>query len=195
MNVHDLETLEDSLPLKEKDPRSFIIPFHINNICFAKALADLGVSISVMSYSTFTNLGLGELASTKLILELADRTIKRPKGIAENVLVGIDKFVFLVDFIVLDMLKEIIVPLILRRPFLYTAHAKIDVFKKKIALRVGNDKIIFKIVENIDAYQDQDMGEVIMGKPFCQVSCIEARRFDRLITIHSGNDSVAYQMA
>ncbi|GJV55120.1 zinc finger, CCHC-type containing protein [Tanacetum coccineum] len=144
MNIHDSAILEDSLPPKEKDPRSFTKLCHINNICFEKALADLGASISVMPYSTFTNLGLGELALTKLIIELADRTIKHPKGIAENVLVGIDKFVFLVDFIVLDMPEDIKVPLILGRPFLSTAHAKIDVFKKKIALIVGNDKIVFK---------------------------------------------------
>ncbi|GKB41467.1 putative reverse transcriptase domain-containing protein, partial [Tanacetum coccineum] len=67
-----------------------------------------------------------------------------PKGIAENVLVGIDKFVFPVDFIVLDMLEDIKTPLILGKPFLSTAHAKIDVFKRKITLRVGNDKILFK---------------------------------------------------
>nr|GEU88029.1 zinc finger BED domain-containing protein RICESLEEPER 2-like [Tanacetum cinerariifolium] len=62
----------------------------------------------------------------------------------ENVLVGIDKFVFLVDFIVLDMPEDIKTPLILGRPFLSTAHAKIDVFKRKITLRVGNDKVVFK---------------------------------------------------
>ncbi|GKB57995.1 putative reverse transcriptase domain-containing protein, partial [Tanacetum coccineum] len=71
-------------------------------------------------------------------------TIKRPEGIVENVLVGIDKFAFAVDFIVLDMPEDIKVPLILGRPFLSTHHAKIDVFKKKIALRIGNDKIVFK---------------------------------------------------
>nr|GEV72560.1 hypothetical protein [Tanacetum cinerariifolium] len=87
---------------------------------------------------------LGELAPTKLIIELADRTIKCPKGIAENVLIGICKFVFLIEFIVLDMPEDIKVPLILERPFLSTTYAKIDVFKRKITLRVGDDKIVFK---------------------------------------------------
>ncbi|GKA27212.1 hypothetical protein Tco_0713380 [Tanacetum coccineum] len=144
INVHDSAILKDSLPLKLKDTWSFTIPCHINNICFEKALADLGASVSVMTYSTFTNLGLGELAPTNLIIELVDRTKKHPKGIAENVLVGINKFIFPIDFIVLDMPEDIKVPLILRRPFLSTAHAKIDVFKKKIALRVGDDKIVYK---------------------------------------------------
>nr|GEW92507.1 reverse transcriptase domain-containing protein [Tanacetum cinerariifolium] len=132
MNVHDSAILEDSLPPKKKDPGSFTIPCYISNICFEKDLADLGASVSVMHYSTFTNVGLGKLTPTKLIIELADRTIKLPKGIAENVLVGIDKFVFPVDFVVLHMPEDIKAPLILKRLFLSTAHAKIDVFKRKI---------------------------------------------------------------
>ncbi|GKB76872.1 ribonuclease H-like domain, reverse transcriptase, RNA-dependent DNA polymerase [Tanacetum coccineum] len=143
-NTHDSTILKDYLSPNEKDPGSFSIPCYINNIYFKKALADLGASVSVMPYSTFINLDLGELVPTKLIIELADRTIKRPKGIAENVLVGIDKFVFPVDFVVLDMPGDIKVLLILGRPFLSTAHAKIDVFKRKITLRVGGDQIVFK---------------------------------------------------
>ncbi|GJY38820.1 retrovirus-related pol polyprotein from transposon TNT 1-94 [Tanacetum coccineum] len=132
---------------KEKDPGSFTLPCYINNVCFDNALADLGASVSVMPLSTYLNLGLGELAHTKLTVELADRTVKYPKGIAENVLVGIGKFVFPVDFIILDMPEDVKVPLILGRPFLSTAHAKIDVFKRKITLRVGDEKIIFKSVK------------------------------------------------
>ncbi|GJS12699.1 putative reverse transcriptase domain-containing protein [Tanacetum coccineum] len=109
INVQDSAILKDSLPSKEKDLWS-----------------------------------LRELAPTKLIIESVDRTIKRSKGIAENILVGIDKFVFPVDFIVLDMHEDIKVSLILGRPFLSTTHVKIDVFKRKITLRVGDDKIVFK---------------------------------------------------
>nr|GEY72437.1 hypothetical protein [Tanacetum cinerariifolium] len=94
----------DSLPKKEKDPGSFTLPCYINNVCFEKALADLGASVSVMPLSTYLNL-------------------------------GIDKFVFLVDFIILDMPEDVNVPLILGRPFLSIAHAKVDVFKRKITLR------------------------------------------------------------
>ncbi|GJW37415.1 DNA-directed DNA polymerase [Tanacetum coccineum] len=104
-------------------------------------------SVSVMSLLTYLNLGLGELAHTRLIVELADRTVKYPKGIAENVLVGIGKFIFPVNFIVLDMSEDIKVPLILGRPFLSTARAKIDVYKRKITLRVGEEKIIFNSVK------------------------------------------------
>ncbi|GKB95185.1 gag-pol polyprotein [Tanacetum coccineum] len=110
-------------------------------------LKEDGASVSVMPLSTYLNLGLGELAHTKLIVELVDRTVKYPKGIAENVLVGIDKFVFPIDFIILDIPEDIKVPLILGRLFLSTTHAKIDFFKRKITLRVGEEKIIFKSVK------------------------------------------------
>ncbi|GKD64069.1 ATP-dependent DNA helicase PIF1-like protein, partial [Tanacetum coccineum] len=80
-----------SIPQKDKDPRSFTLPCFINNVCFDNALFDLGASVSVMPFWTYLNLGLGELAYTKLIVELADMTVKYPKGIAENVLVGIGK--------------------------------------------------------------------------------------------------------
>ncbi|GJV14538.1 putative reverse transcriptase domain-containing protein [Tanacetum coccineum] len=90
---------------------------------------------------------LRELAHTKLTVELTDRTVKYPKGIAENVLVGIGKFVFPLDFIILDMPEDIKVPLILERPFLSIARAKIDVYKRKITLRVGEERIIFTSVK------------------------------------------------
>ncbi|GJT36472.1 hypothetical protein Tco_0926891 [Tanacetum coccineum] len=71
----------NSIPRKEKDPGSFTLPCFINNVCFDNALVDLGASVSVMPLSTYLNLGLGELAQTKLTVELADRTVKYPKGI------------------------------------------------------------------------------------------------------------------
>ncbi|GKC85411.1 retrotransposon protein, partial [Tanacetum coccineum] len=81
-------TLHDNtLPQKEKDPRRFTIPCFIYNVCFDKALVDLEASVSVMTFSTYTNLGLEDLAHTRLTVELADKTIKHPRGIAENMLV------------------------------------------------------------------------------------------------------------
>ncbi|GJW70686.1 gag-pol polyprotein [Tanacetum coccineum] len=277
-------------------------------------------SISTSVKTNTPSIRLGELAPTKLIVELADRIIKHPKGIAENVLVGIDKFVFPLDFVVLDMTEDIKVPLILGKPFLSTAHVKIDVFKRKITLRVGDDKIVFKsdkptsniikrvfalglrermklvlearlmgeafilnrsldptygdyiklndlneslelrrnqvedlgptvkegkvidepvedivetrnddnkisngieeypnfcdydkkihidyaynlqfscmiVMENMDAYRHDGMGDVIIGKPFYREICVKSKRFDGMITIYNGNDSVTYQMA
>ncbi|GJR92449.1 putative reverse transcriptase domain-containing protein [Tanacetum coccineum] len=139
--------INNAIPRKEKDLESFTLPCFINDFYFDNALVNLGASVSVMPLSTYLNLGLGELVHTRLIVELADRTVKYPKRITENVLVGIGKFTFPVDFIILDMPEDIKVPLILGRPFLSTARAKIDVYIRKNTLRVGEEKIIFKSVK------------------------------------------------
>ncbi|GKE40283.1 hypothetical protein Tco_1463688 [Tanacetum coccineum] len=142
-----LDAYDDILPQKEKDPGSFTLPSLINNIYFDKALIDVGASVSVMPFSTYTNLGLGDLSHTRMTIELADRTIKQPKGIAANVLVRIGKFIFPMDFVILDILEDNDVPLILGRPFLSTAHVKIDVYKRKVTLRVGKQKLVFKSIK------------------------------------------------
>ncbi|GKE49752.1 hypothetical protein Tco_1481010 [Tanacetum coccineum] len=134
--------IHKSIPQNEKALGSSILPFYINNVCFDNALADLEASVSVMPLSAYLNLGLGELAHTKLTAELAYRTMKYPKGIAKNVLAGIGKFVFPVNFIILDMLEDVKVFLILERPFLSTAHAKINVFKRKITLRANGETLV-----------------------------------------------------
>ncbi|GJU75877.1 putative reverse transcriptase domain-containing protein [Tanacetum coccineum] len=100
-----------------------------------------------MPFSIYTNLGLGILSHTRLTIELADRKIKQPKGIAENVLVRIGKFIFPIDYIILDIPEDDDVPLILGRPFLSTAHSRIDVYKIKITLRVGEEKLVFKSIK------------------------------------------------
>ncbi|GJX08376.1 hypothetical protein Tco_0196308 [Tanacetum coccineum] len=192
LNVHDSTILEDSLPLKEKDPE----------------------------------------------------------------ILGIDKFVFPVDFVLLDIPEDIKVPLILERPFLSTALAKINVFKNNyFKTRImGEDLVLnrsldpvygdfielneplelrrnqvedlgptiedgevinkpmvdivktrnddeeiegideYPIVENMDTYRDEGIGDVIVGKPFCKEICVKSWQFDRMITIYNGNDSVSYQM-
>ncbi|GJX98193.1 hypothetical protein Tco_0355212 [Tanacetum coccineum] len=98
MEAYGASYINNTIPRKEKDPGNFTLPCIINNTCFDNALVDLGASVSVMPLLTYLNLGLGELAYTRLIVELADRTVKYPKGIAEKLLVGIGKFVFPVDF-------------------------------------------------------------------------------------------------
>ncbi|GJW61756.1 ribonuclease H-like domain-containing protein [Tanacetum coccineum] len=146
-DVKILDTYDHSLPQIEKVPGSFTLPCFIHNVCFDKALVDLGASMSVMPFSTYTNLGLGILSHTRLTIELVDRTIKQPRGIAENMLVRIGKFIFPIEFIILDIPENNDVPLILERPFLSTAHSKIDVFKRKTTLRVGEEKLVFKSVK------------------------------------------------
>ncbi|GJR54270.1 retrotransposon protein [Tanacetum coccineum] len=146
--VNILGAYDNNLPQKEKDLKSFTLPCLINNIYFNKALVDLGASVSVMPFSTYTNLGLGDLSHTRMTIELADRTIKQTNGIAANVLVRIGKFIFPIDFVVLDTPKDDDVPLILGQPFLSTAYVKIDVNKRKVTLRVGEEKLVFKSIKH-----------------------------------------------
>ncbi|GJZ22279.1 hypothetical protein Tco_0559318, partial [Tanacetum coccineum] len=129
-----------------------------------------GASVSVMPLLTYLNLGLGELAHTRLRVELVNRTVKYPKGIAENCppLEG----------------GESLSPLILRRPFLSTARAKIDVSKKDY----------FKILEDMDAYRDDGMGDVIFGEPFLREVGIKTKWFEGIITLYNGDDEVTYQI-
>ncbi|GJZ83712.1 ribonuclease H-like domain-containing protein [Tanacetum coccineum] len=111
--VKILETYDHTLPQKEKVPGSFTLPCFIHDICFDKALVGLGASVIVMPFSSYSNLGLGNLAHTRLAIELADRTIKHPRGIAKNMLVRIGKFIFPIDFVILDIPEDDDVPLIL----------------------------------------------------------------------------------
>ncbi|GKB08626.1 DNA-directed DNA polymerase [Tanacetum coccineum] len=145
MNERCSAVLLNKPPSKEKDPRSFTIPcdigqFHINNV-----LADLGASISLIPYTMYEKLGLGESKPTRMSLELPDRSIQYPSGIIENVLIKVDKFVLPVDFVILDMPEDSRVPIILGRPFLATSQALIDVFNKKITLRIWDDEVIFDV--------------------------------------------------
>ncbi|GJS84875.1 putative reverse transcriptase domain-containing protein [Tanacetum coccineum] len=131
--------INNTIPQKEKDPGSFTLPCFINDFCFDNPLVDLGASVSVMLLLTYLNLGLDELAHTRLTMELVDRTVKYPKGISKNVLVRNGKFTFPIDFIILDMPEDIKVPLILERPFLFTARAQIEAYGRDVVLNRSLD--------------------------------------------------------
>ncbi|GJY31482.1 reverse transcriptase domain-containing protein [Tanacetum coccineum] len=164
--------LLNKLPSKEKDPGSFTIPCDIGQLHIDNALADLGASISLRSYTMYKKLGLGEPKATRMSLELADRSIQYLRGIIKNLLIKVDKFVLLIDFVILDMPEDSRVPIILGRPFLATARAMIDVFNKKITLRVGDDEVIFKVDQSIkrpttkddECYWIDELDEMINGE-------------------------------
>ncbi|KAK1411651.1 hypothetical protein QVD17_38208 [Tagetes erecta] len=137
--------LQSKLPQKKTDPGSFTIPCLIGSLSVNNALADLGASINLMPYAMFSRLDLGEPKPTRMSIQLADRSIKYPRGIVENLLVKVDKFIFPVDFVILDMDEDVTVPLILGRPFLATARALIDVCDGKLSLRVGEETVTFDI--------------------------------------------------
>ena len=127
---HVSALIQSKYPVKYKDPGSPTIPVNIGGNCIDKALLDLGASVNLMPYSVYNQLGLGELEPTTITLSLADRSVKIPKGIVEDVLVKIDKFYYPVDFVVLDTEPSSNepnhVPIILGRPFLATANAIIN---------------------------------------------------------------------
>ncbi|RVW21701.1 hypothetical protein VitviT2T_028123 [Vitis vinifera] len=88
--------------VKYKDPGCPTISVMIGETCVEKALLDLGASVNLLPYSVYKQLGLGELKPTSITLSLADRSVKIPRGMIEDVLVQVDKFYYPVDFIVLD---------------------------------------------------------------------------------------------
>ena len=128
--------------LKYKDPGSPTISVNIGGTSIDNALLDLGASVNLLTYSMYKQLGLGELKSTNITLSLADRSVKIPKGIVEDVLVNVDKFYYLVDFVVLDTepMEESThqVPIILGRPFFATANAIINCRNGVMQLTFGN---------------------------------------------------------
>ncbi|GKD80207.1 reverse transcriptase domain-containing protein [Tanacetum coccineum] len=98
-----------------------------------------------MPYSLYAKLSLETLKPTKISVRLADRSFQYPIRIAENMLVEVGKFTFLVDFVILKMEKDSKVPLILGRPFFHIADAVIRVKQKQLNLGVGTERMIFNI--------------------------------------------------
>ena len=134
--------IQSKNPVKYKDPGSPTISVNIGGTCIDKSLLDLGASVNLLPYSVYKKLGLGELKPTNITLSLADRSVKIPKGIVEDVLVKVDKFYYPVDFIVLntDPIENgpNHVPIILGRPFLATANAIINCRNGVMQLIFGN---------------------------------------------------------
>nr|GFC21122.1 reverse transcriptase domain-containing protein [Tanacetum cinerariifolium] len=132
------------LPEKLGDPVRFLIPCDFTGLDNYLALADLGASINLMPLSIWKKLRLSTLNDTKMVLELADRTISKPTGVAENVFVKVGKFYFPADFVILDFVADPRVSLILGRPFLSIAHALIDVYEGEITLRHDDQSLTLK---------------------------------------------------
>ncbi|XP_024042762.1 uncharacterized protein LOC112099576 [Citrus clementina] len=128
--------------LKYKDPGCPTISCIIGNHRIEHALLDLGASVNLLPYSVYLQLNLGELKSTSTTLLLADRSVKVPKGIVEDVLVQVDKFIYPVDFIVLETEPVVNnykpIPVILVRLFLATANALINCRNGLMNLSFGN---------------------------------------------------------
>ncbi|XP_070013622.1 uncharacterized protein [Nicotiana sylvestris] len=100
--THQVSTIVNYMAQKLEDLGAFTIQCTIGSANFAKALCDLGVSINLMPYSIFKTLGIGKPRATSMRLQMADRTMKSPLGIVDDVLVRVDKFILPADFVILD---------------------------------------------------------------------------------------------
>nr|XP_028948149.1 uncharacterized protein LOC114820951 [Malus domestica] len=140
--------LQRKLPLKLKDAGSFTIPCVIGGKEFGRALCDLGASINLMPYSVYESLNLGDLKETKIVIQLADRSNRYPKGLLEDVLVQVNELIFPADFFVLEMEHDPMptaLPLILGRPFLRTARTKINVYDCTLTMEIDGESVKFRI--------------------------------------------------
>ncbi|GJW34830.1 reverse transcriptase domain-containing protein [Tanacetum coccineum] len=147
--------IQKSLPQKEGDPGSFTLPCLIGPLAVKNALANLG-AVNLMSHSLFQRPGISKLKPTKMSIQLADRSIKYLIRVCMNLLVKVSKFIFPIDFIVLEMDEDELVPIILGQPFLATVRAVIDVHKGKLSLRVGNETITLNIKKSIKSKHSRD---------------------------------------
>jgi hypothetical protein len=143
--------LQNEMPPKLKDPGSFSIPCVIGKYVIDRALCDLGASISLMPVALCEKLKMGELRPTKMSVQFADRSVKYPLGILENVPVRVGQFFIPTDFIVMDIREDSNTPILLGRPFLATAGAIIDVKRGKLTFEVGEEKIEFILTQFMKA--------------------------------------------
>ncbi|GJR07465.1 reverse transcriptase domain-containing protein [Tanacetum coccineum] len=133
----------NKVPEKLEDSGKFLIPCALQELDRTSALADSGASINLLPHSIYKKLGLEALTPTRMTLELANRSITHPMGIAEDVVVRVDGFIFLADFVVVNFEPDPRVPIILGRPFLRTAKALIDLYEETLTLRVGKEELVY----------------------------------------------------
>ncbi|GJU18659.1 reverse transcriptase domain-containing protein [Tanacetum coccineum] len=163
LNENCSAMLLKKLPEKLGDPGKFLIPCDFPGMDVCHALADLGASINLMPLSIWKKLSLPELTPTRMTLELADRSITRPKGLAEDVFVKVGKFHFPTDFVVVDFEADPRVPLILGRSFLRTGRALIDVYGEEITLRVNDEAVTFNLDQTTrysSTYDDMSVNRI-----------------------------------
>ena len=141
--------IQKTLPKERQDPGSFTIPYKIGDADIGKALCDSGASINLMPLSVAQRLSLGELTPIAITLQMAYRTLAHPEGILEDVLIRVGKFVFPVDFVVIDMKEDKQIPLLFGRPFLAIGAALIDVKKGELTLTIGDEAVHFNLNHNL----------------------------------------------
>ncbi|GKA52763.1 reverse transcriptase domain-containing protein [Tanacetum coccineum] len=193
LNENCSAVILNKLPKKLGDPGRFLIPCEFSGINTCNALADLGTSINLMPYFVWKNLSLLEQTPTCMMLELADRSISEPIGIAEDVYVMVGEFQFPADFVVVDFEPDPRVPLILGRSFLKTSRALIDVYKGEITLHVGRESITFNLDQTLRYtanYNHMTANQIDVIDMACEEYSQEVLGFSNVIS--SGNPTPYY---
>lgn len=131
--------IQRTLPQKEKDPGRVTLPVTIGNVNVGKALIDLGSSINLIPFSVIRRISDLDIKNTRMTLQLANKSFTRPSGISEDVMVKVDKFLFPIDFVVMNIEEDNDVPLILGRPFMKTARMMIDIDDNLMKVRVQDE--------------------------------------------------------
>nr|GEY39560.1 reverse transcriptase domain-containing protein [Tanacetum cinerariifolium] len=195
LNEHCSAVLLKKLPEKLGDPGKFLIPCDFPGMAECLALADLSASINLMPLSVWNKLSFPELTPTLMTLELVDRSISRPIGVVEDVYVKVGKFYFLADFVVVDFDADPRVPLILRRSFLKTERALIDVLEGELTLRVGKEAITFNLDQTSRYsanYNDMTENQINVIDMACEEYSQEVLGFSDVIA--SGNPTPYYDL-
>ena len=147
--VEESKAMFTKTPLKLKDLGCFTIPCRIGDIEFNKALRDIGASVSLMPYSIYNKINIGDLKPTTMCLSMADKSIKYPLGVLENIPTKVGKFIILADFVVMDMEEDPKIPILLGRPFLVITGVVIHMKNGKIKMEVNDESIVFDVFKMI----------------------------------------------
>jgi len=139
--------IQRTLPKKSSDLNIFTLLVAIRHLTIVKALIDLGAIINLMLLSMLKKIGSIKLQSTRITLQLANKTVKHPCGVVEDLLIKVDKFYFLVDFMVMDTAEDAKVPLILGRPFMKIVRVIIDLNKRKLKVIVEDEEVNFNVFD------------------------------------------------
>ena len=137
--------IKKCLPKKSKDLGSFNLPVSISALFMDNALLDLGASVNIIHLAMLKKIGDLESKPTKMQLRLANKSMKYPYGVVENVLVKVDKFKFPVNFFIMDMKEDEEVPLIHDRSFMKTVRLIVDVEKGELQVRAQDDMVTFNL--------------------------------------------------
>ncbi|XP_028223468.1 uncharacterized protein LOC114404953 [Glycine soja] len=122
-----------------------MISCSIGEVAVGKALIDLGASINLMPLFMCRRLGELEIMPTHMTLQLVDRSITRPYGVIEDVLVKVKHLIFPANFVVIDIEEDADIPLIPGRPFMSTASCVVDMENRMLQIGIEDQKIIFDL--------------------------------------------------